>query len=99
MACPDCSGQVWLSKLFGYFHVSGRPDLSQERWPPQARRGKPSHTSEESFTNSRGALGYDPGGIDEPTASTLVAEMAAKVDQFPIAGHAAKWSGICPGNK
>lgn len=38
-------------------------------------------------------------GIDELTASTLVAEMGANMDQFPSAGHAAKWAGICPGNK
>ena len=38
-------------------------------------------------------------GIDELTASTLVAEMGANMDQFPTAGHAAKWAGICPGNK
>jgi transposase len=36
---------------------------------------------------------------DELTASTLVAEMGANMDQFPTAGHAAKWAGICPGNK
>ena len=38
-------------------------------------------------------------GIDELTASTLVAEMGANMDQFPTARHAAKWAGICPGNK
>jgi transposase len=38
-------------------------------------------------------------GIDELTATTLVAELGANMDQFPSAGHAAKWAGICPGNK
>jgi transposase len=38
-------------------------------------------------------------GIDELTASTLVAEMGANMDQFPTARHAAKWAGMCPGNK
>ena len=38
-------------------------------------------------------------GIDELTASTLVAEMGANMNQFPSARHAAKWAGICPGNK
>ena len=38
-------------------------------------------------------------GVDELTATTLVAEMGANMDQFPSAGHAAKWAGICPGNK
>jgi transposase len=38
-------------------------------------------------------------GIHELTASTLVAEMGANMDQFPTARHAAKWAGICPGNK
>jgi transposase len=38
-------------------------------------------------------------GIDELTASTLVAEMGANMGQFPSARHAAKWAGICPGNK
>jgi transposase len=38
-------------------------------------------------------------GVDELTATTLVAEMGANMDQFPSAGHAAKWAGMCPGNK
>lgn len=38
-------------------------------------------------------------GIDKLAASTLVAEMGADMSQFPSAGHAAKWTGICPGNK
>jgi transposase len=38
-------------------------------------------------------------GIDKLAASTLVAEMGADMNQFPSAGHAAKWTGICPGNK
>lgn len=37
-------------------------------------------------------------GIDELTASTLVAEIGAHMDQFPSAGHLAKWAGLCPGN-
>ena len=38
-------------------------------------------------------------GIDELTASTLGAEMGANMNQVPSARHAAKWAGICPGNK
>jgi transposase len=38
-------------------------------------------------------------GIDELAATTLLAEMGANMDQFPSAGHAAKWAGLCPGNK
>ena len=38
-------------------------------------------------------------GVDKVTAWTMVAEMGANMDQFPTAGHAAKWAGICPGNK
>jgi transposase len=36
-------------------------------------------------------------GIDRRTAQTVVAEMGADMGQFPTAGDAASWAGLCPG--
>jgi len=37
-------------------------------------------------------------GFSEVSAASLVAELGANMEQFPSAGHAASWTGICPGN-
>jgi transposase len=36
-------------------------------------------------------------GIERVTAWTVVAEMGADMRQFPTAGQAASWAGLCPG--
>jgi transposase len=36
-------------------------------------------------------------GIDRVTAWTLVAELGVEMQQFPTAGHAASWAGLCSG--
>jgi transposase len=38
-------------------------------------------------------------GIERRTAQTIVAEMGADMNQFPTAGNAASWAGLCPGEK
>ena len=38
-------------------------------------------------------------GIERRTAQTIVAELGVEMKQFPTAGHAASWAGLCPGEK
>jgi transposase len=37
-------------------------------------------------------------GVDRRVAEGLLAEVGAKVDRWPTAGHLASWAGMCPGN-
>jgi transposase len=37
-------------------------------------------------------------GVDRIVAVTLVAELGIDMNIFPTAGHAAAWTGVCPGN-
>ena len=37
-------------------------------------------------------------GVNELTASTLVAELGLEMRQFADAGHLASWAGLCPGD-
>ena len=37
-------------------------------------------------------------GVDRVVAMTIIAELGIDMTIFPTAGHAAAWTGICPGN-
>lgn len=37
-------------------------------------------------------------GVEMTTARVLIAELGTDMSQFPGAGHAASWAGLCPGN-
>jgi transposase len=36
--------------------------------------------------------------VAQRTAEVLIAELGVDMTQFPSAGHAASWVGLCPGN-
>ena len=37
-------------------------------------------------------------GVAQRTAEVVIAELGIDLGQFPSAGHAASWAGLCPGN-
>jgi len=37
-------------------------------------------------------------GVGQTTAEIIIAEIGIDMNQFPTAGHLAKWAGVCPGN-
>jgi len=49
------------------------------------------------FTAELGRLDTIPG-VAQRTAEVLIAELGVDMTQFPSAGHAASWVGLCPGN-
>ena len=49
------------------------------------------------FTAELGRLDSIPG-VAQRTAEVLIAELGVDMTQFPSAGHAASWVGLCPGN-
>ncbi len=37
-------------------------------------------------------------GIDQITASVVIAEVGVEMNQFPTVGQLSSWAGLCPGN-
>jgi transposase len=81
----------------------GKLESEIQRLLMQTQEGQPEGASSDkvsSATTLRNTvdLWKTIPGIDELTASMLVAEIGANMEQFPNAHHLASWAGLCPGN-
>jgi transposase len=73
--------------------------VEQERsYPAQLEMPPPEPAAQKSPLQNAVDLWKSIPGIDELTASMLVAEIGANMDQFPNSHHLASWAGLCPGN-
>jgi transposase len=88
-------GETQMAKLESEIH---RLLNQAQGLQPGASSGDEATTAETNTLQAVVNLWKTIPGIDDLTASMLVAEIGPNMEQFPSAQHLASWAGLCPGN-